>query len=87
MVESMDRVLRQVCLDAIEDETDDNTTAYLEELIEDLEAELPGYGVVLANDYPNPVLWISASAEVSVLWYEHDAFDRRIPFIDMVSDL
>ncbi|MFI9824370.1 hypothetical protein ACIHFC_28545 [Streptomyces sp. NPDC052013] len=73
----MDRVLRRVCLESIEDEIDDETTEYLEELIEDLAADLPGYGAVLANEHPDPVLWTSASAEVSVLRYEHDAFDRR----------
>ncbi|MET8509800.1 hypothetical protein ABZV60_35130 [Streptomyces sp. NPDC004787] len=86
-VEPMDRVLRRVCLESIEDEIDDETTEYLEELIEDLAADLPGYGVVLANEHPDPVLWISASAEVSVLWYEHDAFDRQILFRDLVAEL
>ncbi|MFF3404006.1 hypothetical protein ACFYW6_36620 [Streptomyces sp. NPDC002659] len=87
VVEPMDRVLRRVCLESIEDEVDEETKEYLEELIEDLCADLSGYGTVLANEHPDPVLWISATAEVSVLWYEHDAFDRRIPFLDLVAGL
>ncbi|MCP2314550.1 hypothetical protein [Kitasatospora paracochleata] len=87
VVEPMDRVLRRVCLESIEDEIDDETAEYLEELVEKFAADLPGYGAVLADEHPDPVLWISASAEVSVLWYRHDAFDRRIPFLDLIADL
>ncbi|MFF8848179.1 hypothetical protein ACF08N_36820 [Streptomyces sp. NPDC015127] len=87
VVEPMNRVLRRVCLESIEDEIDDETREYLEELIEDLSEDHRGYGAVLEDEHPDPVLWISAAAEVSLLWYEHDAFDRRIPFLNMVAGL
>ncbi|MFD9437087.1 hypothetical protein [Streptomyces sp. NPDC060002] len=87
VVEPMNRVLRRVCLESVEDEIDEETTEYLNELIKDLSAELGGYGAVLANEHPDPVLWITAGAEVSILWYGHDAFDRRVPFLDTVAGL
>ncbi|WP_037603318.1 hypothetical protein [Streptacidiphilus rugosus] len=87
LVQPMSHVLRHVCLESIEDEVDEETTEYLEELIEDLSADLEGYGAVLANEHPDPVLWISGTGEVSILWYKHDAFDRRIRFLDMVAGL
>ncbi|MFI8828957.1 hypothetical protein [Streptomyces sp. NPDC053431] len=86
-VDSMDRVLRWVCLESIEDEIDEETREYLEELIQDLSPRFPGYGAVLANEYPDPVLWIPPSGEVSIMWYEHDAFNQRTLFLDLISEL
>ncbi|MER5640997.1 hypothetical protein ABT095_29110 [Kitasatospora sp. NPDC002227] len=86
-VQPMSQVLRWVCLESIEDEIDDETAVYLEELVERFATELGGYGVVLADEHPDPVLWISAAGEVSVLWYRHDRFDRRVPFLDLIAEL
>ncbi|GAA1262421.1 hypothetical protein GCM10009665_60100 [Kitasatospora nipponensis] len=87
MVQPMDQVLRWICLESIEDEIDEETAAHLEELIEGFTAELGGYGVVLAHEHPDPVLWISTTGEVSVLWYQHDRFDRHVPFLDLITEL
>ncbi|WP_338673850.1 hypothetical protein V1460_12775 [Streptomyces sp. SCSIO 30461] len=87
VVQPINRVLRQVCLEPIEDEIDEETTEYLKDLIEGLSADLEGYGAVLANEYPDPILWIPAAGEVSILWYEHDALDQRVSFLDMLAGL
>jgi len=78
----MIEVLRYVCRDSIEDELDgdDETLDYLGELIDEFAAEFPGWGVALApQTFPDPVLWIGPDGTATIMFYEHDAFDRREP--------
>ena len=81
-VQPMVDVLRYVCKDSIADELegDDETLEYLDELIARYAGEFPGWGVALDPDtFPDPVLWIAPDGSTTVMWYEHDLFDRREP--------
>lgn len=82
LVQPMAEVLRQVCLESVRDELedDDETLSYLADLVGELTTEFPGFGVVLADEHPDPVLWIGPEGKVAVIWYHHDAFDRQEPF-------
>jgi hypothetical protein len=75
-------VLRYVCRDSIRDELegDEETLAYLDDLIAGFAAEFPGWGVALdPSTFPDPVLWIAPDGTATVMFYERDAFDRREP--------
>ncbi|MFD9129532.1 hypothetical protein, partial [Kitasatospora sp. NPDC059571] len=65
---------------------DEETRAYLDALVEGFLADFPGYGAVLADQHPDPILWIAPTGEVAVIWYHRDAFDRRETFSDVVAD-
>jgi hypothetical protein len=87
IAQPMSSVLRWVCLDSIRDEIedDDETVAYLEELIESFTGEFPGYGVYLEpQESPDRVLWFGPGRGATVLWYQDDEFERREAFEDYV---
>jgi hypothetical protein len=78
----MIEVLRYVCRDSIEDELegDEETLAYLGELIDRFAAQFPGWGVALdPHTFPDPVLWIAPDGTATIMFYERDAFERREP--------
>jgi hypothetical protein len=80
---SMNEIFRHVCVASIEAEIDgdDEARGYVEQLAADLAAETPGYGVLLDPDtQPDRVLWFGPDDEATVLWYEHDAVERRETF-------
>ncbi|MFE9093638.1 hypothetical protein [Streptomyces sp. NPDC007264] len=87
VVEPMQAVLRWVCLESIMDEIEDDedTQEYLSELVAGFVGDFPGYGVVLAEEYPDPLLWIPPAGEPTVIWYHRDAFDRRQAFSESVA--
>jgi len=89
LVQPMAAVLRQVCIESIQDELEDDeeTLAYLAELVDELTGDFPGYGVVLAEENPDPVLWIAPTGDVAVIWYYRDAFDRQEPFPEIVAGI
>src|SRR5579863_7747683 len=76
LVQPMADVLRQVCLESVRDELEDDeeTLSYLADLAGELAGEFPGYGAVLATEHPDPVLWIAPDGTVTVIWY----FRRRV---------
>lgn len=86
----MHAVLRWVCLESIrgELEDDDETIAYLQELVDGFAEELPGYGVYLEpQENPDRVLWFGPEGRATIIWYEDDAFERRELFEDYVASL
>jgi hypothetical protein len=89
-VKAMNLVLRYVCLDSVRDELegDDETIAYLKDMVAKLSAKYAGHGVVLEPDEsPTRMLWIPPRGEPEVLWYDNDAIDARKPFGKWLSDL
>jgi hypothetical protein len=87
LVQPMAAVLRHVCLESVEDELEDDeeTLSYLADLVDELTGDFPGFGVVLSDEHPDPVLWIAPAGKVTVIWYHRDAFDRQEPFADAVA--
>jgi hypothetical protein len=75
LAEPMGAVLREVCLDSIPDELDgdEETIAYLEELIEEYTTGYPGFGIVLEPpDHPERILWLDPAGTATALTYRHD---------------
>ncbi|MEU6083438.1 hypothetical protein [Streptomyces sp. NPDC047108] len=89
LVEPMETVLRRVCVDSVAEELDDEDVpglgAYTEGLFAEYVEEFPGYGVVLVEEYPDPLLWIAPSGSVTLIWYERDEFWRRATFDQAVE--
>ncbi|MFF8513341.1 hypothetical protein ACF064_35355 [Streptomyces sp. NPDC015492] len=88
LAEPMEAVLRRVCLESIMDEIEDDegTRDYLSGLVSGFAREFPGYGVVLAEECPDPLLWIPPAGEPTLLWYDRDAFARRQAFAQAVAE-
>jgi hypothetical protein len=84
-------LFRHVCVESIEEEIDDDddeTRTDIEGLAADLGAAFPGYGVLLEPDpHPDRILWFAPDGTATLLWYEHEAVDRREPFSAWVAAL
>ncbi|MFJ9968462.1 hypothetical protein [Streptomyces avermitilis] len=60
---------------------------YLSELVAGFVGDFPGYGVVLAEEYPDPVLWIPPAGEPTVIWYHRVAFEKRQAFSEALAEI
>lgn len=79
----MDKILRQVCVNSVKEELagDDEAIAYVRDLAKSFAKTMPGFGVYLEpQESPDRILWFDRKGQATVLWYDHDAFDRREPF-------
>ncbi|MFJ2061085.1 hypothetical protein ACIOMM_34905 [Streptomyces sp. NPDC087908] len=79
LVRDMKDILREVCIESVADELEDVPEALegVWELVSESIDKFPGYRVVLAEEQPDPVLWISPSGSVTYLRYRHEAFAAR----------
>jgi hypothetical protein len=94
---AMREILREICIEDVAEELDlddeddeeaQQTRAYLEELVAKYAGEFPGFGVLLEpREHPDRVLWFGPDGEVTVIWYEDDAFDERRGFVPWVLRL
>ena len=90
LVRPMSEILQWVCVDSVAEELadDDDALAYVRELAETHGAALPGWGVLLEREtHPDRVLWFPPGGEATVIWYEHDDFERRETFASWVVSL
>jgi hypothetical protein len=86
----MKALLRKVCVDSVRDELegDDEAIAYVKELAADFAAEMPGFGAIIEpEDHPDRLVWFAPSGAATLIWYEHDAFERREPFSRWLAEL